>query len=263
MPVFKVSYTCQASTPRRTGGWSENFYLTKDTTTEALDTISEFVDLRCAMLPTTAKITALHAVNVSTPGPVGVREVDRGGFALTLTDIPQMALKVIARAAGGYHRTIEFVCIPDARVVSGEYSPTPVFSLALYRVTQFIKNNSFQMRCQDRTKPKYDLVSISSSGVFSLQSAATFDVLTKFKLLRVKDQYGRAIKGNFVVSAKDSSTAGTFANWPTGLTVTKGKIREVAIVYVEITDYKVPYKIGTRKVGKPSDLYVGRLSRRS
>lgn len=258
MSIWKATLLYQAGTALpRVAGFSESFYTDQDTAANAHGILARFLLNRRVMLASTVICIGSRVSDVANPGVSNTQLFTEPGQAGIAADIPQMALQLNINSAAGAKRQFLMRGIPDARVIAGEYSPVMWFTTELSRLKTTLRDY-FLLRVTSRTEPQIPVQVINGDGSFILAGPMTFNVGDSMQTMRMRDAYGRSVKGRFLVATKTSSTVGTLANWTAG-TVTIGRLRRRLIIYSAITSVDTG-RITTRKVGRPFVQYSGRRS---
>lgn len=246
----------------RVGGFSESWYK-EGTPADVMRSLMALCLFRAGALPTASKISGQRvqelgsrAITDSEPFP---------GVIRSTTDVPQMAAQCSVTDAAGLKKKI-FMCrgINDDSVESGALVRGGATSIQLGLFMNNLAVNGFQFRSRDTTLPAIKIVSVDANGVFALTGDLAFAVGDFLTAVRVRSQQGRSIVGSFYVSNRVDAQHGTLFGWPTGQTVSlSGSFRKQAFVYPSVAagTGKVS-KVAVRKVGRPSDLYRGRATRR-
>jgi hypothetical protein len=250
-----------------TAGWSESYWQPA-LIPATFPAINALATKRALLLPATASIVGVRVAQYTISGnrllPQGastssVRFPGNSAFA---TDLPQVSLQCSGRSIAGAN-TSRFVlrCIPDEMMVGGEYKPTPAFSTALTNFFNLLKGgNGWSFIGRVISNPTFRVDRIAA-GV--LESGITLNVDDFVRLLRVTDTLGNAVTGAYRVSAIGGPPVGyTLAGFPAGTTVVNSglcRLDEIALFNFSDVSFK---RAGVRKVGRPSESYRGRASRR-
>lgn len=244
----------------RTGGWSESLFF-DETATSWVSDLNRLQIARAGLLPDQASI-----IGQRYEYPDGSTNTDNriyAGSSGETVDVPQMALEFSAKDAtvkSVRHWTIRG--LPDAWVVRGEIT-TDLGVLA--SIGRYLGQLSgFRWKCVDKGAASSGVVEISSNGNYELDVPFTLAVGSYVKLLRCRDQYGRAVKGKFYVNASPSLQTGTLANWPAGIIVQNGRMRLVSSGFgtFDFTQMSIS-RVMVKKIGRSFFQYRGRASKRS
>jgi len=250
------------------GGWTESFWAQGG----VIATAQKLVNLqtgRARLLPASASIVGLRISNYTLTGnklfPLGssISRVRYPGNSSYPTDVPQMALGISAKANGATnsaHFTMR--CIPDSQVVGGEYQPSPAFKNSLLLYQADLEQSGWSFLGRDLTKPVQRVLSITA-GVVVLDAANGAVVGDYIRFLKVKDSQGFAVTGAYRVTAFAAPATYTIVGLDAGVVVlNSGLCRVDAIKLFEMDDVQ-PTRAQVRKIGRPSESYRGRASRRT
>lgn len=244
----------------RTGGWSESLFFDETASTWASD-LNRLQISRAGLLPDQASI-----IGQRYEYPDGSTNTDNriyGGSSGESVDVPQMALEFSCKDAtvkSVRHWTIRG--LPDAWVIRGEISTDTAVSQAIQRY--LAQMAGFRWKCVDKSAATAGIVEISSNGNYELDVAFTLAVGSYVKLLRCRDQYGRAAKGKFYVNASPTVQTGTLANWPAGIIVQNGRMRLVSSGFGTFAQaFSSVSRVMVKKIGRSFFQYRGRASKRS
>lgn len=246
----------------RTGGWSEGVYWS----TWGEDVRRSFLRLinaRAALLPTFSAVTGYRVQQVDPAGPASSVKLFRPGPNLEAwaSDIPQMGVLFSCTGQGVTnvlrHR---MAGIPDPQMTRGEFRPTPAYTDTFSRYLAELRGWLF--RGADLTKPLLDVKTIDALGnVEMLQDLLVLpgNFVTVRKAL---DTNNRFVTKTFRVGQVTDSKHFKLDNWTAGA-CTKGRARQFVPIYpvIVIPSPTQPTAI-VRKIGRPSNPYVGRRSRR-
>jgi len=273
MPTeYKVSFILDQSTEPdteapasvRDGGWTENYYLSAATLAGGILLCQAYAQNRARMLATTGAVHGFRIAERTSTGVARAYPYFRKGSSTTC-DVPQMALQVHMRT-GTSKRTVVLAGVPDARSIGGAYSPNTAYDAFIDRVILNL-TQGFGMMAIDKTQPLVNIVSISTMGLVTTSTPHLLVANDKCRFFRTQDIYRQTIAGTWIVSP-DLLTATTFqlmgyvSNGSTVYgAVTKGKVRKVIHTFAGFTEGDKG-RITTRKVGRPTDQYVGRASRK-
>jgi len=250
------------------GGWSESFWkqggiLATDPSLVGLQTD------RARILPASASVVGLRISNYTLTGnktfPLGSSIARRRfpGNPGYVTDVPQMALGMSAKANGATN-TAHFTlrCIPDSQVIGGEYQPTPAFRTALDIYQGNLEQVGWSFLGRDLTKPVQRVLSINA-GVVVLDAANGAVVGDYIRFLKVKDTQGNAVTGAYRVTVFAAPATYTIVGLDADIVVlNSGLCRVDSIKLFEMDDVNFT-RASVRKIGRPSESYRGRSSRRA
>lgn len=250
------------ATARRQGGWSETFYRIGAFTEEQRSDFIRLCLMRAQLLPSGASITGQRYQVVDPTGASSTGSAVFPGAASLQADIPQMALLCHAPAVGARNqRRIEIRGIPDARVVEGEYSPSARFTTALQNF--FTQLGLFYFKGRDLSQAQLPIWHIDDAGLVTVTEPHTYTVGNLVRLLDVTNTSKDNVSGVYRISATTNSTQFTLMNWSGGSVNATGKVRLEGQTYFQIQSSGITIsRIVTRKVGRPSVGYRGRVSTR-
>lgn len=269
MPTYKLSMIFNVVTAepgdaaqQRSGGWSESVYDTV-LTPNSLAQFREFCLARAALLPGSARIVAIRTQPVDPSGSAQLTSVNfPGNAALNFqTDLPQVALYFNAASAAADHtRKMKLACVPDSQMVRGEFAPTPPYRAAL--TNYFAKLDGWSMRIRIKDNPRWDIIGIDATGVFSTVQVNTFangDLATVYSTVAALGGFKRS--GNFRVTV-DAESVQRLVNWPYGACA-KGKIQkaEYTTAVIRTAANNPAVRAAVRKIGRPTTGFRGRRSR--
>jgi len=172
------------------------------------------------------------------------------------------ALCYVTAGAPTVKKNFFFHCLPDTWVESGNL-------LTEHRTAVRTVLNALNGWCfmaYSRAQQPIPIMSISAAGVMTLEENVTWPRGTIVILNKVKDIYGRSIRGNWRVSVGAANTNSvTLANWPNREVVNKGKARRYLQVPVQVNAQSVRDVVGARgrKCGRPFGSPRGRSPARA
>jgi hypothetical protein len=250
-----------------TAGWSESYWQPA-LIPATFPAINALATKRALLLPSTASIVGVRVAQFTISGnrllPQGAStsSVRFPGNSAFVTDLPQVSLQCSGRSIAGAN-TSRFVlrCIPDVMMEGGEYKPTPAFSTALTNFFNLLKGgNGWSFLGRVIANPTFRVDSIAANV---LVSGITLNIDDYVRFLRVINSQGDAVTGAFRVTAIGGPPVGyTLAGLPAGTSVTGSglcRLDEIALFNFSDVTFK---RAGVRKVGRPSESYRGRASRR-
>lgn len=249
---------------KRAAGWSESWYI-DGTLSDVRNGLEAIEKKRAGLLPATVAIIGQRLqkiTNLQTGRGKSVTSRDTwpGIIQGGAQDIPQMAMLCQCQAQD-LDNTKRFTLrgMPDLDVVEGDFEDATQYQVAFNAFAVQLYARA-RIRCYDLGQPQINVLSVGSDGTFILQADLAFDVGDFITLLRVKDIYGRAVKGTFYINAKGSARTGTFFGWKGFVVGQSGSARKRVFVYPRIQDKSLQLvKAVTRKVGRPFDVYRGRV----
>lgn len=246
----------------RVAGWSESWYFDGDVL--AAETPAQrLCEARAAILPSNSKI-------------IGQRYQVIGGMSRTSSlifpgttrlgnDVPQMALLCRVVAIGTANKKLFTLRgLPDNYVVAGELAAVDQLVPAVRNYLTNVSILGFRFRGRTLTNPQVNILSVAADGTFQLTADLIYNQGDYLTMMRVKDVFGRSVKGSFYVLTKTDARNGRFASWPAGVAVGQnGRVRKLEYQYPQIAGVGSQYlRVVVRKVGRPFDLYHGRAPAR-
>jgi len=245
-----------------TGGWTESVYY-GNITTATRNSFNTLCQRRAAMLPNFTTIRGQRFQQVDPTGSAQTASVNYPGQAAAefAQDIPQMALLLRLRAAGVNNvRSMRLCALPDSQVSRGEWNPN--FEMRAATNAFLDELNGWQFRGDDLTLPRVLVKSVTSAGVIEFASDLSLAIGDKVKLTNTIDAYGRPVSGIFNVLNATSLRVVTLGGWKAGA-CKDGSAKRYSVIYPVIQGALTSIsRIVTRKVGRPSEGYRGRRSRR-
>jgi len=271
MSATKVTLLFGATTKDSTGntqrlaGFSESYYSTLSVDNAQLKiNWSNLAISRAALMPSNVSIVGGRFQKVD---PVGAsRQYDNvfPSSSSLQNDLPSVALQWTVRGFDTFNqRSLILRGMPDARVVTGEYSPSAPFGAALVAFFNRLRND-WTFRAIDRTVLPVKIVQIVA-GVMTTATPhglAAGDVVnimsTKVGTDRIVSSYQAGVLPLPTATTAGLYLAGRGENVPDSVF---GRARKALIIYVpfSITDEEIltPTAI-TRKVGAPFKKFRGR-----
>lgn len=244
----------------RVGGFSETWY-SPDSPQTAMGKAKDLSKQRAAFLPQGAGIVGIRVQEL---GKRGFAETFNapGGYGTDTKDIPQVATLCIIKKAGieSYKRFF-LRAVPDAIVHLGDYTPTDVYTSLVNQWVGALISKGFTFSGIDPALPKVKILGISDVGVFTFAGNVVTAVNDEIQLLNCTNTFNENVSGTYRVSVFVNGASGTFLNWNKGTVNQKGEARKSAsaTTALEQGSFKI-LRIGTRKIGRPFDLYRGRAS---
>lgn len=152
-------------------------------------------------------------------------------------------------------------CLPDEMVTSGEFRPTGAQALqvSLYFAAMGVGYWLGQTRSN-----LMDIVNISATGLVSLGVNHPYAVGQFLRINRTLTETGKRFGGLFQVATSGPlASQFTLASWTAGETL-GGQIFQESFSLKSLAEGDGPYVVraGTKRVGRPFDLYRGRQSAR-
>ena len=249
------------------GGWTESFWLPG---TAPIDNWDNYAAFRARLLPKQAALIGyrqqIYTVNgnrLIPGGSASVKKIVPGNSGYDC-DVPQMALEISGRAAT-LANTAKFTLrgIPDSQVTNGEFAPTPPFKTAL---GNFLANMAspppYYFVGRDLTQIPQRIVSITG-GVLKTQLALAGVVAdqTWIRILKCKDDNGRAVKGTFLCTLVAAGNLYTLQGMSQEVTKGNGTARVDALTVIPYNKLSAG-RVTVKKIGRPLQSYRGRASKR-
>lgn len=267
MPRVKLtavfSLTTNVSNPdgrHRTGGWSESVYRTTGDIPTAIQLFNTgYCQTRAGLLPAGASIvgqTYHVAGGASSSG--GTQYPGRAG---TQADIPQMALSCRIGGVGVANiRKFDLRGIPDARVTEGEYNPSDAFTAALNAFKAQL--GSWEFLGVDLSLPSSAIETVDAAGLVRFMAVTAIPTNTMVRVLRTVNASNRKVGGLFRFVSDGTGLGGTLQGWNLGA-CKGGRARQngSASFGMDPATFEIK-EVVTRKVGRPSNQYRGRASKR-
>jgi len=250
--------------PHRQGGWSESHYSSEPTNFNARRL--EFESLcrkRAALLPDGALIIGQRYQIVD---PVGTSQSFArqfpGGAALA-ADYPTLAmyLRVPARDSRNIS-PLALRCMPDARIVKGEYSPSQAYQTALVNFLNGLNGSVWRFKGRDLAQTAYPVINILENGTFTLEGNSTLAAGDMVRVLRGNTEDGDQVGGRFRISSMVSASSGVLFAYNLGF-LEGGAIRKDLTIYPPYGVMESPLpRIVSRKIGRPFTGFRGRVSKK-
>lgn len=252
--IFQQRNVAQSGqTPARIGGWSESVVFPLSSMAEAMAFATAIGNQRSELLGAGAGVVGCRIQQVEPVLRAVSRALNLPGKRTEQSDISQMSIFVnIPSATGNANRRLTLRGIPDDFVRTGEFGGTDIFNRALAAYLVSLNNRFFRARTPATV---YPLLNVQANGTFITTLPHPFVAGNIIQVQGSVTSQGRRKGGIFVVSAAPTTTTGTLADWPWGLT-RGGKLRPYpAWSYLQMdTRGIVPgmFVATTRKVGRPS-----------
>lgn len=271
MSASKVTLLFQSGTidasgnAARSAGFSESYYSTLAVNApQLLANWDVLARKRAALLPTNSRVVGGRFQTVD---PVGSsRQYDNVyiGTAATANDLPGVALQWTMRSSTtANQKNVILRSIPDARVVTGEYSPSPAYDAALQTFFNELVAN-WVFRGIDRTQPLVRIKDIIGDGTVTTLSNHGLAVGDQVNIMSTRPD--AAHTKTYVAIVTEVTGLTTFKHVPADQnqfvqSSTGGRLRKVVIIYPPQTittgEVVTPVAI-TRKVGRPFRVFRGR-----
>lgn len=255
--------TSGGSVGHRVGGWSESWYMSGSIDAAKIAKFKSLCQYRAVMLPASAAVSGQRYQTVDPVGPSSTGRQRFPGQSQLGTDVPQLSLLCrVGSIAGANFRQVELRGLPDSMVEEGEYKPNYQFTQALTGFFRVLQEDGWQFRGRDLEAPTVPIVTLDLNGAFVLADALTFGKGDRLQVIRTVDEDGIQSGGFFRVATAVSNTEGTLSKWIGGDNK-DGKMRIANIIYPSVNAATMGITgVAVRKVGRPSNSYRGRRSRR-
>jgi hypothetical protein len=211
------------------------------------------VRLRVSALPT----NILAFQQRYRPGPGPFPTPDSPWNALWLT---------VATAAQGVRRQFLMRGMTDEFIVNGNWTPNgPQWATNFAEFTRYCKiDGQMSLQLVDNTKLLLTVTSVTTDGTVTLPTGHGIAKGNMVRFFRTSydDKNLGNVKGNWLVTDTIGANQIVVNNWPPTGTVSKGKLRQIELVYPVVSDIQVA-GIRKRSVGRPLELLSGRRRRKS
>lgn len=246
----------------RVAGWSESVYSDYPLSSTIAQRFHALQMARAALLPPTAAIIGQRFQLVDPPGVSSTGTRLYPGMSGLPTGSPQKALYLRLRAESTLNNRPTYIrCIPDAIIVTGEYSPTPAFETNLNVYLNALRY--FQFRAKDLAVGSAPIFSITNGGLVTTTENYPVVVGDFVKVSRTRTTLGVYVGGTHRVTDVDSATQFTIDPWLFGAT-TDGRVSLVDYVYPLIgLPLDTTPRAVMKKVGRPFAGFRGRASKRN
>jgi hypothetical protein len=267
--IFNVSTvpTDPAFAQTHTGGWSESFWRSSPLASDD-PIVTRLVTARAAILPATAAITGLRfglydlTLNRLVPQGSNTGGTRRPGVATWKTDLPQASLQMTGKTDAGANTShFNVRCIPDMFIVGGEYYPSASFVTAMANFSSTLINDGWCFLGRDLSKPlqRVSALALSVLDIGYINFATNNSYL---RFYRAYDTGGNPVKGAYRIVSQDNLGKYTLAGISGNIAVVNsGFVREDLLKLFQFTNVSVS-RAKVKKIGRPSEGYRGRASRR-
>lgn len=249
-----------------TGGWSETFWTDLDGDA-LLARLAVLAGRRALLLGASASITGYRiqqytiARNILIAGGSSAGGLRLPGFSAAVTDMPQVALEYKCSAAGKNNSSRKTLRgIIDSQIVGGEYQPTTVYRGAVTRFFTELTSGVWSFPGRDLSNPSMRILGITNLGVITVDGVVGIALGDYVRLLRVRDNTGFPVEGSFEVTAATLTTI-TVRDWKGATVGASGRLRKDNVVMCTISAAS-PTRSVVRKIGRPTEGYRGRRSKR-
>lgn len=250
-----------------TGGWTESLWT--DFNFPIWNTpLSNLMTARQAMLPFTASITGYRAAQYDIQKnkliPRGAFSVTsfRTGNSLWKTDLPQAALQIKMYNANQPNTSSPWLRgMPDDVLIGGEYSGNVIFTPMLTNYINQLIGGAWGFMGRDLSQETVRVNAMAGATLTAAEVIPGVAVGDYIRLNRVYDSIRRPVVGAFQVTAINAKVY-TLDPAP-GATVTEpsGLVRKDLLRFLSIGSSRL-HRAGIKKVGRPSQGYRGRRSRK-
>jgi hypothetical protein len=242
---------------RHAFGFSESFWRSTGTTEQVKTFIrSDLAPARRMILP--SNVTIVDALLYTSTGGRGIPVPLGMAGAQAVSDQANVgALCSTQHPSAPAQRKFWIHCLPDDFVIGGELSLTNVqatwMSVYLNRLgtTQWLGLVQNDLR---------DIITVSATGLVALPGVSPYNAGQLLRVTRTVAADGRRKGGQFFVSSVGPGDNNfTLGNWQLGAT-TSGKIFRPTYDFYDMNTGGNPFveRVGTKRVGRPFDLYRGR-----
>lgn len=253
----------------RLAGWSESWYFVGSVGSAqgAFEAgLTSWCQLRARTLPLLGYIVGQRYQIVDDNGlPQGGATVTASVYPAGTTlvcDSPSQSLLIAFPSTDNLNvRHWAMRDLPDSRQVTGEYNPIDTYAAAVKRLTDYTAAR-FVFRAVNHTNVKTTVLGVDNAGLVTTKTAHGLAVGQDVFLSRMTSILtGRSFSVVAPVASTPTTTTFTILNGFAALTYKGGTARRRQILFATIG---TPYieRTVTRKVGRPTAEYVGRVSRR-
>jgi len=257
------------------GGWSESLW-TAGTTPLTTTQINTLLTARARLLPKQASIVGLRqgiftlAENKFLPGQSNAQKVNYPGDATLTCNMPQDSLELTGYSNSSINTNrFRVGCLPDEMITKGEYAPTSSYFLRVNGYCALLAAGGaayfFPGRVLDNPTRKVMSIIPAGGGTATVILSSSLGGTINEQYLRfnrTKDDDGVAIQGSFLIVGFASPATYTISGW-TGQTVTNpsglARIDQASLFQFRNV---VPSRAVVKKIGRPSQGYRGRASKR-
>lgn len=259
---MRIKYLSGSGAPgslNRAASMTESVYWTSNSE-GARTAFTRLAQARAGFLPNFCGVTGIRVQQVDPNGPGQLQRVFFPGQASPdfAQDDPRVSLLFAFPTDLTNVRKYSAAMLPDDFVKRGEPNLTAV-DTALIR-NFLLRLNGWLSRGEDLTKPKIAVKTIGADGTYELLSDLVMAPLSTVKVYNATKADGSTVSGQFIVASVTDSKHGVLRNWTAGA-CTLGSMRQIVIVYPVINTSGFDMNsitVGSRKVGAPSEKYVGR-----
>ena len=279
MPFIKLTSIFQLTTVPQdlsravahTGGWSESVWTSLDLV-PALAAFRILQTSRATLLPATASIigyrqTTYDLVNGRFLQPTASQAGRQyfPGVIGNLTDVPQAAIQLQLRSAGGSSSNLMLRGIPDAMIVGGEWAPQGPYSGFMVDYQAVLVSGPWGNVGRDKTQASVRVLGGSTRSFKVSEIPVTGLIVGDYvRFNRVLSSTRLPISGAFRVTSIDAPTGSILCEGnPVGVELlpNSGTVRRDRLVYGQYSRCRVVRAV-VKKVGSPFEKYRGRRSKR-
>jgi hypothetical protein len=269
MPAFRLSFIMKAVTGTaahsqgsRTAQFSEGV-IWDNVDASTLRSFDSLARKRAALLPASARIIAYRFQQVDPPGRTTSRRVNfpGNGAPETARGQPTDAVRISYQGSGVQNTGKRSIaCIPDTMISDGEYNPIGFYQIAM--LAFLTELNGWKFRGADLTLPKVNVKTVSAPGVVETVTDLVVAAGDRVRLYSVVLANGKKHSKTYVVQEFLTPRTFQLKDYAAGA-ATSGQARKYVPIYPIITGAPgSPIEASTRKVGRPTTGYRGRVSRR-
>ena len=153
--------------------------------------------------------------------------------------------------------------LPDDFVKTGEYAPTTVYKGQVTQYSNVMSGGNVGFCGRDRSQPAVRVMSLTGPTLVLDGVIPNGAVGSWIRFNRVYDQAGNPVQGTFQITALANLglTVTISPNPGQTVSVPSGTVRLDQIIFTLYSSY-TPEKVVVRKVGKSTNSYRGRRSKR-
>lgn len=267
--IFTVTTTpADASAARsHSGSWSEEFWLNIDPSIYAA-VIQDVRVKRAALLPKQAAITGIRIATFSMDGnrllPIGssTGHILINGNAARETDIPQLALSLSIRGAGGLNFSRPVLrCMPDDQFKFGEYQPDRTYDVLVRNfVDAFGSSSVFGFVGRDKSQASVRVLAIVGGVLTTASAIVGFGNGDFIRLNRVIGDDGNPVKGTFSATSTAPGVYTLVGYDGPDVSRPSGTARRDRLAFFNNNGGTIG-RATVKKIGRPSEPYRGKRSR--
>lgn len=246
----------------RVGGFSESVYwLSLDQ--GVINGFTRLMRARAALLPTFSGVIGYRVQQVDPVGSAqSVRLFIPGPTPSSwASDIPQMGVMFTCISPGVANvKRQRLAAIPDPQITRGEFVPTPAYKDAFS--AYLVQLRGWLFRGADLTNTFKNIKTIDALGNVEMLDDILLLQGDTVTIRKAVDANGKFVSKNFKVQSATDSKHFLLQKWTAGV-CTGGRCRKFVPIYPPI-NFNAPVQPQTivRKIGRPSNPYVGRRSKR-